>query len=185
MNTKYYLVIEKRHGDFLNIDIFLLGNFLKDYTKLENIDDFTMKLNTEDIIDTIRLTNIVPEEYLEGKLLIIDNFKRTYKVITKDLLNNFELRSFIENNIKNKNLMNRIKTKIDDLINNKLNNMIDGYVIFNSIEFKDAIDKEDTHKILDIISRLPYIELRQLIIYICENLNNKKEINKGLLREKN
>lgn len=171
----YYLIIEKRHGDFQNIDPSLLvGHIDCDYRRIENIDAFTSLYSEEEFKNKLKDANIVSEDYLTGKLLIIDTYKRTYKILKKEITNLFDIEEFICHNIKDKNMMNQIKSKYALLSKNN-----------DALDFQKAIDTESPYLVLSMIYQLPYLDLRQMFIYISENIIIKNEdLKRGLLKDK-
>ena len=102
----YFLVLEKRPKDFMPINIGILTkDDLHNFTSLQSIDDFTRKYLEEDIKKMIKDNNLVTEDYLEGKLWVINENKYRYKLFTKDV--NMSLDTFLLENIDNKQIMNK------------------------------------------------------------------------------
>ena len=81
-NIKYYLVLEKRLGDYSLIDINKLD--ICDYNvnyDIASIDTFTSKFTDEEIKASIIRSNMVESGYLEGKLKIISDVKHNLRVL--------------------------------------------------------------------------------------------------------
>ena len=174
-NVNYYLIIEKQPFNYMTIDISLLDiGYKYDFTKIENIDTFTKAYTYEEIMNSIKRANIITEDYLEGKLHVIEvvnnnnKYLHKYEVLTEDL--NMDIKVFIEKSIKNKNIMNSILQKYKNLIIDE-----------DSINrFKKYIKEENTNKVLYELMEMPYISARQLFFYINEKLNLEKEKQKVL-----
>ena len=80
----YHLVLEARPGDFMPVDIKLICEDAPyNYKTIEEIDSFTKKYSEEEIMIMITDSNIVPFNYLEGKLQIINDNKYRYEVLYK------------------------------------------------------------------------------------------------------
>ena len=150
----YYLVMENRPGEFIPIDINILKGNTKplNYQSIEDIDKFTLEYTKDELITMIRHNNLVPLKFLNGKLHVMNENKYRYEVFTKDM--NFSLDTFLESNIDNKTMMN------------KFLNIYLKYSKDNISEIKEAINKKDIKEILNIIFKLPYIDVRSVFLYL-------------------
>ena len=120
----YYLVVEARPREFMPIDINILeGTSNKFYNSLELIDMFTKKYSYEEIMKMVLENNLLPLNYLNGSLCIINNKNYRFQLLTKD--NNMSIDEFFFNNINDKQIMNKfynifLKYVKDDEIITKL-----------------------------------------------------------------
>ena len=70
----YYLVVEARPKEFMPIDINILEKtYGYQYNSIENIDMFTKKYTYEEIMNLILINNLLPENFLNGSLCIIND----------------------------------------------------------------------------------------------------------------
>ena len=153
----YHLVLENRPNDFMPIDINIIAKGKSyGFKSIEEIDSFTKKYSKEDIMVMITDSNIVPYDYLNGKLQIINDNKYRYDVLYKTTT--FSLDDFFTNNIANKRIMNKFLN-----IYLKCNES-------SSEEMKSAIKKENISEILDLIFKLPYLDVRNIYTYLDANI---------------
>lgn len=161
--TLYYLVVEARPKEFMPIDINILeGTSNKFYNSLEIIDMFTKKYSYDEIMKMILENNLLPINYLNGSLCVINNKKYRFQLLTKD--DNMSIDLFFINNINDKQIMNKfynifLKYVKDEETISKLKN----YLIEKNIE-----------SILEILYSLSYEKIRSIYLYL-ENLNIKTE----------
>ena len=153
----YHLVLEYRPNDFMPIDISIISNDKSyGFKSIEEIDSFTKKYSKEDIMVMISDNNIVPYDYLSGKLLIINDNKYRYDVLYKTTT--FSLDDFFVKNISNKQTMNKflnIYLKSDEA---------------NADSMKKAIKKQNLSEVLDLVFRLPYLDVRNIYTYLIANI---------------
>jgi hypothetical protein len=153
----YHLVLEYRPNDFMPIDI---GIISKDksygFKSIEEIDSFTKKYSKEDIMVMISDNNIVPYDYLSGNLRIINDNKYRYDVLYNTTT--FSLDDFFASNITNKQIMNKFLNIY--LKSNKA----------NADNMKKAIKEQDLSKILDLVFKLPYLDVRNIYTYLVANI---------------
>lgn len=153
-----------RVGDYALIDISKLdigGN----YKNLNEIDAFTMKYTKKEIIDAIKRSNLVSEEYIHGSLVIADNQKHNpLKVIDKEFYNNFRIDEVLIKCINNKELLNNILNKFLSISKDN--------TLYN--EFKNSLLNKNLEEAIDILFNLPYFNLRKYIIYLIEMDYNKR-----------
>ena len=84
--VKYFLVLEKRLGDYNLIDINRLDICKNIVTNdIASIDVFTCMYTEEEIKASIMRSNIASNDYLNGTLKVISDAKHNLKVLTKDL----------------------------------------------------------------------------------------------------
>lgn len=172
-NVIYNLVFSVSKKNPMPIDISVLDDEVFGQG-IEAIDIFTSKYTNDELMQVIRDSNILTEEYLNGELCIIDNKKHKYPVLLKDFFLEFSLYDFIASNIDDKNLMNSVYnifieyTKSDE--------------DFNSELYKKALLKKDVSLSMSYVCIMPYIARRRFEFYCFElykKLQKKKELKKS------
>ena len=84
--VKYFLVLEKRPGDYNIIDINKLDICTYYVTNtVSSIDAFTSMYSEEELKCSIERSNIIHLSYLNGKLKIVSEMKINFRVISKDM----------------------------------------------------------------------------------------------------
>ena len=77
----YYLVLEKRLGDYNIIDINRLDITNKEISNdIVDIDFFTCKFTNEEIMASIIRSNMARPEYLDGRLRIISDARHKHNL---------------------------------------------------------------------------------------------------------
>ena len=139
------------------IDISIISNDKSyGFKSIEEIDNFTKKYSKEDIMVMISDNNIVPYDYLSGNLKIINDNKYRYDVLYKTTT--FSLDDFFAKNITNKQIMNKFLNIY--LKSNKA----------NADSMKNAIKKQNLSEILDLVFKLPYLDVRNIYTYLVANI---------------
>ncbi len=152
----YFLVLEKRPKDFMPININIIARDNSHiYSSLQNIDEFTRKYTSDEIKDMIKENNLVTDDYLEGNLCVINENKYRYKLFTKDV--NMSMDTFLLDNIKNKQIMNKFVNIYLKYTNDNIN------------ELKEAIKNGHINIILQILFNLDYETIRNIYFYLYEN----------------
>lgn len=167
----YYLVVEARPKEFMPIDINILLKSNMNFSSIEIIDSFTKEYTYEELMNMIIQNNLLPDSFLNGKLYVINDKKFRFKVLTKD--DNLLLDDFFINNIEDKLMMN------------KFYNIFLKYVKDEEIisMMKRAMPLKDTQKILDVLCKVSYLDLRMIYVYIEKIMKEKEE--KRVLRNDN
>lgn len=173
----YFLVLEKRLGDYNLIDINKLdicnGYFLND---IASIDTFTSKFAESEIKASIERSNMAHSDYLEGNLKIISDAKHKHnlRVLTKDIFENIidfqDNNEMLDQNYKNK-LFGIYKKVIDNTFEDAdfIKGMLDRFKVALKNNIKDAIFR--------IVEELPYAKSRILYFSIYdENMRRKEEL---------
>lgn len=155
-DDKYMLVLELRPNDFMPISInVLVNNNGVSFDTIEGIDSFTSGYTEKEIIEMIKYENIVPLEYLNGELKVINNRRYRFKLLTKEI--NFSLENFVSGNINDKIVMNRfinIVCKYDKLY-------------FNDMKY--AVKNRDVMGIFNVFAKYSYLIQRNIYFYLYEN----------------
>ena len=159
--SNYYLVLEYRPGDFMPIDInvFLDDKYKTYYSSFMSIDSFTKNYSEYELREMIRLNNLVPNMYLSGRLIIMDDNRHRFPLYTKDV--DYSLPRFLLDNIDNKIIMNKfMNVYIKNVKHNK--EYID--------KMKLAINSKNVNEILTILGSLSYKNIRDIFMYINDNI---------------
>lgn len=159
----YYLVVEARPKEFMPIDIKILLKSNMDFSSIEIIDSFTKEYTYNELMNMIIQNNLLPDSFLNGKLYVINDKRFKFKVLTKD--DNLLLDDFFINNIDDKIMMN------------KFYNIFLKYVKDEEIIsiMKNTMYLKDIQKILDVLCKLNYLDLRMIYVYIEKIVREKEE----------
>ena len=181
----YYLVLEKRLGDNILIDINKLDICTEFVTNdIGNIDAFTARFSEEEIKASITRSNMAVSSYLDGKLKIISDAKHNLKVLTKDIYQRITKFQYSTEDI-NQDIKNKLFGSFKKVIEN---NFTDKDFIKGLLEkFKSALKFNNRYEIFKMIEELPYSKARNIYFGIYEeelkrenaNLRNLKKINDG------
>lgn len=159
----YYLVVEARPKEFMPIDINILLKSNIDFSNIEIIDSFTKEYTYEELMNMIIQNNLLPDSFLNGKLYVINDKRFRFEVLTKD--DNLLLDDFFINNIEDRLMMNKFYNIFLKYVKDeKLINMM-----------KSAMSLKDIQKILDVLCKLNYLDLRMIYVYIEKIVREKEE----------
>ena len=173
----YYLVLEKRLGDYNLIDINKLDICQRIVSAdIADIDNFTRDFTEEEIRAAITRSNMAQNDYLDGKLKIVSDVKHNLRVLTKDVFtsimefqtNNNE----IEQNLKNK-LFGLYKKLVESNFNDR--DFIKGLLE----RFKNALKNNNKYEIFNILAELPYNRSRSIYMKIYSEINPEVEISEN------
>lgn len=160
--NNHHLIIEKRHGDFVPIDISLLSGDFYNGNSIQELDSFTSLYEKNELLGLIIKSNIIPEDYLDGHLFVLNEFKYKLPVKYKNM-EDFSITEFLYNNLNNKEILNKV------------------YNIYVSntkeepskhVEFNNYIKEQDLKNIVISIKVLPYLKYRNILFYIKDKLEN-------------
>ena len=159
----YYLVVEARPKEFMPIDINILLKSNMNFSSIEIIDSFTKEYTYNELMNMIIQNYLLPDSFLNGKLYVINDKRFKFKVLTKD--DNLLLDDFFINNIDDKIMMN------------KFYNIFLKYVKDEEIIsiMKNTMYLKDIQKILDVLCKLNYLDLRMIYVYIEKIVREKEE----------
>lgn len=184
--VNYYLVLEKRLGDYNLIDINKLDICDMPVTNdIAAIDSFTLKFSEKEIKDSIERSNMSQVEYLDGTLKIVSDAKHNLPILSKDMFT--IIKEFQNSNVdtpqdlKNK-LFGSYKRVVENIFEDK--DFIHGILE----RFKVALRNNNKEEIFKIIEELPYAKSRIIYLNICNfhlqknivNENNKETDNKDI-----
>lgn len=159
----YYLVVEARPKEFMPIDINILLKSNMNFSSIEIIDSYTKEYTYDELMNMIIQNNLLPNSFLNGKMYVINDKKFRFKVLTKD--DNLLLDDFFINNIEDRLMMNKFYNiflkyvKDEELIN----------------MMKSAMSLKDIQKILDVLCKVSYLDLRMIYVYIEKIVREKEE----------
>lgn len=173
--VKYFLILEKRLGDYNLVDINKLDICMNIVTNdIASIDNFTCQYTEDEIKNSIMRSNIVTNEYLSGNLKIVSDAKHHLNVLTKDmfiLIREFQLSNQeIDRDFKNK-MFGMYKKVVESTFTDKsfIQGMLD--------RFKESLKNDSKNEIFNILEELPYNKSRMIYLNIYEVLQRKKEEN--------
>jgi len=171
----YFLVLEKRLGDYNLIDINKLdicnGIVMND---IASIDTFTCKFTESEIRASIERSNMTQTDYLDGNLKIISDVKHNLRVLSKDIFANIvdfqKSGELLDQNYKNK-LYGLYKKIVESTFGDK------GFIQGMLDRFKLALKGSHKTEIFSIIEELPYAKSRLIYFTIFdENIRRKDEM---------
>lgn len=167
----FYLVIQKRPGEYIYIDINSLdisdGTVQKD---LKSIDYFTSKYSLQELRDSVIRSNMVD---LDGELRIVSDARRRHNlpVYTRDIYNDlFPI-------VTGVNEMDHVlKGRIHDAFYNVVKNIFDDEGFIKNIlkRFKEALDNNCINEVFNLINELPYDKARNIYFVIYRVISNRK-----------
>lgn len=171
---KYLLAIERNHNDYIPIEWNLsIVNNNQDITSLREIDKLTSSINETVLKVQFISENLLSEEYLEKSLVIIfeENGKKRKlqsSIVTSEEKDTIEINyvyDFLLNNIRRRQVMNRIYNKFKDKnVSPILKAILDNINSFQEnsiIRFMDSLTR---------MPQIPYEELRELSLFIKRDL---------------
>lgn len=168
---KYFLVLERRTGDYNIININQL-DICNSYTgnDLLSIDCFTAQFSEEEIRLSIIKNNIVHSDYYDGNMKVISDAKHNFKILTKDMLN--VIKKF---QIDNTPFSGELKTKLFGAYKKVIDTSFkDASFIKGMLDrFKIAIKNNNKEEVFSILEELPYKSVRTIYFTIYDVI--KKE----------
>ncbi|MBQ4583593.1 MAG: hypothetical protein IJA94_01700 [Bacilli bacterium] len=182
-NEKFpYLVIEKRHNDFIFIDIHLLdifANFSKEnlnYRLLEELDSLMLNFDIDQIKESIMRANIVVNDNdVSNGQLIIKSGKQKLPLMTKEVVSELNLPKLLTEifgDEQNKRYLNIIYNKLSSIVKEQE----------KLLAIKESIDLMNFKEFYCLFAKLTYKEQRELYFYIYQNVLNKYKV--GILKRK-
>ena len=173
----YYLVLEKRLGDYNIIDINRLDIVTEEIpSDILSIDFFTCKFTEEEIRESIIRSNMARPEYLDGKLKIISDarHKHNLTVLTKEV--HQEVMNYqINEEELNQDFKNKLYGAYKKIAENSFN---DPDFIKGMLDrFKSTLKTGSKREIFKLIVELPYQKGRNIYISIYKMLNKDKTMN--------
>jgi len=169
----YYLVLEKRLGDYNLIDINKLDICDSVVTNdIASIDAFTCRFTESEIKASVERSNMANFSYLDGTLKVISDVKHNLRVLTKDIFMNIvEFQNDdedIDREYKNK-LFGVYKKIIESTFEDK------GFIQGMLDRFKNALKDNSKDQIFSIIEELPYAKSRAIYFAIYDEENKRKQ----------
>ena len=175
----YYLVLEKRLGDYNIIDINRLD--IADHeipSDILSIDFFTCEFTEEEIRESIIRSNMARPEYLDGRLRIISDarHKHNLTVLTKEIYH--DIMNFQTNDEEiNQDFKNKLFGAYKKIVESSFT---DPDFIKRMLErFKVALKTGTKKDIFKLIGELPYQKSRNIYISIYKMLNKENHFEKN------
>ncbi len=173
--VNYYLVLEKRLGDYILIDINKLDICNNVVTNdIASIDAFTMLYSESEIKSSIERSNMATLDYLNGNLKIISDAKHKHNlpIITKDMyliINEFQTSNFKMNQDMKNKIFGLYKKIIESLFTDSV--FIKG--LLNRL--KESLRYNNKLEMFQIIEELPYNRSRNIYIEVYNMEAKRKE----------
>lgn len=181
VNVLPYLAFEERPNSYIPIDLSLLEitaiiNFKSNPMTLEFMDLITGSFTEEELRDSIKMSNIIKEEYYNSPFKVIYKGK-PLDIITKDNFEKLNMAEVVNLCMKDKQEANKFW--------NKINSIAKKYFNSNEVErllnnLKIALAKNDINQTMAIFNTIPYIGQRELAFYYY----NLKEQSKNIEQQK-
>lgn len=173
-SVKYFLVLEKRLGDYNYIDINKLDICNETVTNdLTSIDSFTNRFTEEELRNSISRSNMARPEYLDGNLKVVSDAKHNLRVLTKTVFDEVMQivtgKLIIDRDLKNR-LFGLFRKIIEKLYDDK------GVIAEMLEKFKSALRMDNLVEIFNYINLLPYPQSRSIYFMIYDELQIRKEI---------
>lgn len=164
---KFFLVLQKRLGDYNVVDITALDIYDGSLVfALPEIDSFTCKYTEKEIRESIEKSNIVQKDYLNGELRVISEYKHNFAILTKDefeVINEFRY-YLITDKQKLNSIYNIYKNNLESVLKDR--DMIKKFLEL----FKESLNNNDFARSMELIEQLPYIKARNVYFYIYKLL---------------
>lgn len=169
----YFLVLERRLGDYNLIDINKLDICDTVVTnEITAIDFFTSRFTEAEIKSAIERSNMAQASYLGGTLKIISDVKHNLKVLTKEMFEvivSFQRSTeLIDRDFKNK-LFGVYKKAVEGTFEDE------GFIKGMLDRFKLALKNDDKKEIFSIIEELPYTKNRFIYFTMYDEVNKRKD----------
>ncbi|MBE6157150.1 MAG: hypothetical protein E7161_05395 [Firmicutes bacterium] len=171
----YFLVLEKRLGDNILIDINKLdicsGVVINN---IASIDAFTCRFSEIELKASIERSNMAQVDYLNGTLKVISDVKHNLRVLTKDIFTSIvefqKNDELLDQDYKNK-LFGIYKKMIESTFEDK------GFIQGMLDRFKLALKSSNKDEIFSIIEELPYAKSRSIYFTIFDvNMRRNAEM---------
>lgn len=171
-DVKYFLVLEKRSGDYTIIDINKL-DICNGYVSnsISDIDLFTCKFTEEEIKESIKRSNMATFDYLLGNLKIVSSLKHNLSILDK--IHYDRVINFIKNDevfiidLKNK-LYGAYRKVVCQSFSDE--EFISGILD----RFNTSLKSGNKKSVFKIIEELPYSKSRNIYLYLSNILELDK-----------
>ena len=169
----YYLVLEKRLGDYNLIDINKLDICDNVVTSdIASIDSFTCRFTENEIKASIERSNMANFSYLDGTLKIISDVKHNLRVLTKDIFSTIVGFQNDEEEI-DRDYKNKIFGVYKKIIETTFQDS--GFIQGMLDRFKNALKTNNKDEIFSIIEELPYAKSRMIYFTIYDEEYKRKQ----------
>ncbi len=170
-NVGYYLVLEKRPGDYNLIDINKL-DICAQYVPndIVSIDAFTSNFSENELREAVKRSNMVQDDYIVGSLRIISDLKHNLAILTKDdylnVINYQEVSEEIDQNLKNK-IFGMYKKIVESVFTDPdfIRGLLD--------RFKEVLRNNSKEAMFQMILELPYHKSRSIYLTIASEVQKR------------
>lgn len=183
-NLVPYLAFEERPNSYVPIDLSNLEIFRgkKLDGTIKSLDEFTMKFSEEELIDAIKRSNTVVLDNYDVPLVIVYK-NHPLPLITNQNINALDMADIFHEALENKELANKLKNKIQNIMKKCMLNYISEEGIQKLTKsFQVAINTKNYNYLMYIFNNLSYEGQRELAFYFYE-MNKEKENNQILQRK--
>lgn len=165
----YYLVLEKRVGDFNIIDINKL-DICDRYclNDIASIDLFTCRFMENEIKESIKRNNLVSDDYINGYFKIISDKRHRLPILSKEKYD--LIRDFQNNDVEiSKEFKNKLYSAYKKIADKEFKDIDFKNGILN--KFNETLKKGNKHEIFEWLERLPYESIRSFYFTIYKELS--------------
>lgn len=183
-NLVPYLAFEERPNSYIPIDLSNLEIFRgkKLDGTIKSLDEFTMKFSEEELVDAIKRSNTVVLDNYDVPLVIVYK-NHPLPLITNQNINALDMADIFHEALENKELANKLKNKIQNIMKKCMLNYISEEGIQKLTKsFQVAINTKNYNYLMYIFNNLSYEGQRELAFYFYE-MNKEKENNQILQRK--
>lgn len=176
----YYLVLERRIGDYNIIDVNKLDICDTKVTNdIASIDTFTARFTEEELKNSIMRSNMA-SNYIDGTLKIISDAKHPHnlRVLTKDM---FIVITEFQNS--DEKISPDLKSKIFGLYKKIVESLFTDRDFIKCLleRFKETLKSQNKYAIFGIVEQLPYEKSRNIYLGIYdEEAKRKQELMRNL-----
>ena len=178
---KYFLVLEKRLGDYNIVDINKLDicTFYVANT-ISSIDCFTSLYTEEELMNSIERSNIVHLSYLNGSLKIVSEKKHNFRIVSKNV---FKVISDFQ--IDDRDFDREFKNKIFGIYRKIISSIFSDTDFIKGLldRFKELLRNGSKKDIFSVIEELPYAKSRTLYLCIYDEVVKRKEETRKLMEK--
>lgn len=183
-----FIAFEERPNSFVPVDLMnldIIDKFENEiiYWNKKNKGIITLKVldgllsyyTKGEIIESIKRSNtIVLHDY--NVPLIVRYNSRTFPLITKDNINEFNFIDIIREACENKNMATKFKNKYKNILEKYWGAIVSDEGILEQVELLlEALESRDESSILQIFNWLPYEAQREMMFYYYDNRVERKD----------
>lgn len=171
----YFLVLEKRLGDYNLVDINKLDICQGFVTNdIAAIDSFTCRFTESELKASVERSNMTHADYLDGTFKVISDAKHKHnlRILTKEIFANVvEFQSNVE--LLDQDYKNKLYGVYKKIVEHTFEDS--GFIKGMLDRFKLALKANDKNKIFSIVEELPYAKSRALYFAVFDENTRRKE----------